>query len=533
MPRAAVMMEDITYIVAFKRSPCGSDQAMLPVIPRYPRRIPEREFYPLAYHYMYLSRAMEERFIELFKKGHVKGTVIISMGGEATTVGMAMPFRPGQDVASIMHRDMASHIIFGMSPRALMCQYMANAQSPTHGREGNVHHGDAAARRFPMISHIGNMLAPCVGGTWAARRNGEDIYGIAVIGDGGTSTGDFHESINLASVRKAPVLFMIENNHLAYSTPTELQFNCERLSDRAAGYGIQGVTIDGTDVWGVYQAVLTALDTMKETSLPYIIESDCLRLKGHAVYDNAEYVTGEQLAEWQKRDPLPKARQKLAEVGGFTEERIVELEKGIEKEVDSQLRDALGVSRPNPAEPPWNVYAPADTRTVDAYQATKVKNGAAVTRALDYVLSRHPEAVLLGQDIGRYGSAFKTCKGLFEKFGADRVIDMPICESASVGFMLGASQTGCRPIMEFQFADFGTEAVTQLGLNSATWYFRAGRPAPMLLRFPCGAGITLGAFHSGEFEGLWSRFPGLKILYPATAQETFEALVAGFYDPNP
>jgi 2-oxoisovalerate dehydrogenase E1 component len=136
-------------------------------------------------------------------------------------------------------------------------------------------------------------------------------------------------------------------------------------------------------------------------------------------------------------------------------------------------------------------------------------------------------------DVGAYGSAFKTCKGLVERYGADRVIDMPIAESAIMGFALGASQTGAEPIIEFQFADFSTEAVTQLGLNASTWYFRTACPAPMLVRLPCGGGMTMGAFHSGEFEGLWSRFPGLKLLYPATPQETYEALLAAFYDPNP
>ncbi len=153
--------------------------------------------------------------------------------------------------------------------------------------------------------------------------------------------------------------------------------------------------------------------------------------------------------------------------------------------------------------------------------------------ALDFLLASHHSAYLAGMDVGAYGSAFKTCKGLVDRYGSHRVIDMPLAESGILGFALGSSQTGAAPIVEFQFADFSTEAVTQVGLNAATWHFRTGRPAPLLLRLPCGGGLTMGAFHSGEFEGLWSRFPGLKLLYPATSQETYEALLAGFYDPNP
>ena len=176
---------------------------------------------------------------------------------------------------------------------------------------------------------------------------------------------------------------------------------------------------------------------------------------------------------------------------------------------------------------------PSPRPRLEPFQAKGVKNGDAVNLALDYLLANHPAAFLAGMDVGVYGSAFKTCKGLVERYGAQRVIDMPLAESSIMGFALGASQTGAEPIIEFQFADFSTEAVTQIGLNAGTWYFRTGRAAPMLVRLPCGGGLTVGAFHSGEFEGLWSRFPGLKLLYPATPQETYEALLAGFYDPNP
>lgn len=476
---------------------------------------------------------MEERIIELFREGLVKGTVTISIGNEATSVGMAMPFRPGQDVVSFLQRDFGAHLAAGMTPYSLICQYMANADSPTFGLEGNVHHGDAGLRRFPMISHLGNMLATVVGGVYAARRNGEDVYGLAAIGDGGTSTGDCHESLNFASVRKIPVVFLVENNRYAFSTPTRLQYNCEKLSDRAAGYGVRGVSIDGTDAWEVYSTVINAIDEMRIDHLPWVVECRSVRLKGHAVYDKAEYVSAEERAIIEAQDPLPKARAGLHEISGMDEADIIELERSIDEEIEETIAKATRAARPSPQSLPWKVHAEPVVHRVDPFKARKAKNFNAVTMALDYLLEREPRAFLLGQDIGPYGSAFKTCKGLFEKFGGDRVIDTPICESATTGFGLGASQTGGRPIIEYQFADFSTEAATQLGLNCGTWFYRAHQPAPVLFRLPCGAGVTLGAFHSAEFDGIWSRFPGLKLLYPFTTQETFEALVAGFYDPNP
>ena len=502
-------------------------------VARFPHRLLESEYYTIAYPVMYLARRMDEMLLELFRKGYVKGTVALGTGNEAVAVGMAMPLRPGVDIVALMHRDLAAHLLLGATPYRLFCQYMANAESPTHGAEGNVHHGDAANRRFPMLSHLGKMPSLVVGGVWAARRNGEDVFGLAVLGDGASSTGEFHEALNLASVRKTPVLFLIENNGYSFSTPISLQYNCRWLADRAAAYGIKGRCVDGTDAYAVYSAVCDALQAMHAQPEPTILECLTLRLHGHAAYDKGEYIPQELLEQWRQRDPVPAARRKLQQLCGYTEENIAALEAAIEDQLQAALAAAMPVPRPNPRRYHWNVYAATPPRSVPPFRAERVKNGDAVRLALDYLLQNNPKAFLMGLDVGVYGSAFKTCKGLIEKFGAARVLDMPVCESAQVGFALGASQLGGEPIVEFQFADFSTEAVTQLGLNVGSWFTRTRCAAPLLFRLPCGGGVTLGAFHSGEFEGLWSRFPGLKLLYPATAQETFEALVAGFYDRNP
>ncbi len=284
---------------------------------RWPQRLTPEAFYPVAYSLMLLSRRLEQRLIELFQKGYVKGTVTTSLGNEATSVGMAMPLRPGRDVVSLLHRDLVAHLLLGATPGELVCQYLANAASPTGGREGNVHHGDAAGRRLPMISHLGNMLSPVVGGTWAARRNGERVFGLAVIGDGGTSCGGFHESLNVASVHRVPVLFLVQNNHYAFSTPTSSQYHCGQLSDRAAGYGIAGSTIDGTDPWLVYTSVCDALDAMADEPLPVLLECTTVRLCGHAAYDKGLYVPEKLMEQWRRMDPLGRTRQGLTETCGL------------------------------------------------------------------------------------------------------------------------------------------------------------------------------------------------------------------------
>lgn len=514
-------------------APQAAEASQPPELLRYPQRLTREQFYLAAYPLMLLARRLEERLAELFQKGYVKGTVTLSIGNEGTSVPMAMPLRAGRDVVSLLHRDFGAHLLLGATPKDLLCQYLANAESPTHGLEGNVHHGDAARRRFPMISHLGRMLSLVVGGVWAARQQGEEVFGLAAIGDGGTSTGEFHEAVNLASVRKTPVLFLIENNAWSFSTPTHLQYNCGRLSDRAAAYGIAGQTVDGADAFAVYEAVVAALDVMRLDGMPRLLECLSVRLLGHAAYDKGEYVTDVQRQAAQLRDPLPAARRRLLTLCGLSEMRVAAIERAVEDEVREATRDALATARPAPTSVSAMVYAEADPPRIAPLKLENVKNGAAVRMALERILEDRPAAFLCGLDVGTYGSAFKTCKGLVERFTPQRVLDMPLCESAILGFALGASQTGGEPIVEFQFADFSTEAATQLGLNAATWRFRTGQAAPLLVRLPCGGGLTLGAFHSGEFEGLWSRFPGLKLLYPATPQETYEALLAGFHDPNP
>ena len=457
---------------------------------------------------------------------------------------------------SLLHRDLGAHLLLGATPYQLFCQYLANADSPTHAREGNVHHGDAASRRFPMMSHLGKMLSVVVGGTWAARRNGEQVFGLAVIGDGGTSTGEFHESLNIASVHKVPVLFLIENNHYAFSTPTSVQYNCRRLSDRAVGYGISGRTIDGTDPWTVYSAVCEAIDAMEESSLPVLLECDTLRLCGHAAYDKGLYVPAEVMEQWRKDDPLLRTRRCLAEVCGLAESSIAAIEEAVETEVREAVARALAVGAAKAAAAVartcrggavgWRCrrdgISRGGGRVGPVLPALAAAEAAAGQGSQERRRRQHGSRLSPGEPAdgipGRHGrGSLWFCIQDLQRPGRSlrrhRVIDMPLAESSIMGFALGASQTGAEPIIEFQFADFSTEAVTQLGLNAGTWYFRTGCAAPMLMRLPCGGGLTVGAFHSGEFEGLWSRFPGLKLLYPATPQETYEALLAGFYDPNP
>ena len=327
-----------------------------PELARWPERLSREAFYLVAYPVMLLSRRLEERLLELFQKGYVKGTVTSSMGNEATTMA-ALPLRSGRDVVSLLHRDFGAHLLLGATPYQLICQYMANAESPTHGCEGNVHHGDAARRRFPMISHLGKMLSLVVGGTWAARRAGEEVFGLAVIGDGGTSTGEFHEALNLASVRRVA-------RAVPRSRTTIMRFPRPPAPSIVAGGFPTGRSATGSPAGRSTAPIpgksmrpsTNALDAMREEPAPAILECMTLRLHGHAAYDKGLYVPESLMEQWRAADPLPRARRKLREVCGLSEAEVASIDAAVEAEVHDALAKAMAVAgRSRPAS--WHVYA--------------------------------------------------------------------------------------------------------------------------------------------------------------------------------
>ena len=479
---------------------------------RFPRRMLREEFYAAAYPLMFLARRLDERLLELFQKGYAKGTVTTGFGNEATAIGMALPLRPGRDVVSLLHRDTGSHLLLGASPYQIFCQFMANADSPTHAREGNAHYGDAASRRLPMISHLGKMLSLVVGGTWAARRQGESVFGLAVMGDGGVEhrrvsrvvePGLRPEGAGPLPGRKQRLLIF----H-AHRVPVSL---CAAFG--SCGWLRRGRVDDRRRrcLGGVHLGLRCPGDHAGDV------------VAGHSRVHDGPAVRPRRLR--QGRIHAGRADARVAgprSRAGREAETLRRLRHVRGERCGDRARDRRGVAcsagpgdagqGPDPERSGMRVFAdgapiglaaagtatrtagePAGTRPAPGsgasllpspdgppplppYRAAKVKNGEAVTRALDYVLEHNPRAFLFGLDVGTYGSAFKTCKGLIERHGADRVLDMPLCESALVGFALGASQVGERPILEFQFADFSTEVGSQLGMNASTWYFRTGNP---------------------------------------------------------
>lgn len=264
---------------------------------------------------MKLARAFEDRLVILYKQGKLLGAVYTGTGNEAISVVSASMLEPSDYIAA-MHRDIGAHMARGITPRRLMAHFFGRLEGPTRGKDGNYHFGDMAFNMIGMISHIGAMIPVAGGAALANKLRGNDRVVLTYTGDGGTSTGDFHEGLNFAAVRKLGLILIIENNQFAYSTPTKLQYLCERLADRAHAYGIAGEQVDGNDVVAMAGACRRAVERARAAQGPTLIEAVTMRMRGHAEHDDASYVPSDLIEAWQRRDPIVRfetllRRQKL------------------------------------------------------------------------------------------------------------------------------------------------------------------------------------------------------------------------------
>ena len=309
------------------------------------------------YYIMRLTRAMEERTRTLFLQGRVVGGVYTAQGHEATTGGAAMTLSEGDCIVP-QHRDLGMHLARGGSPRAVMCQWLARGNSPTLGRDGQVHIGDMHAGIVPMISLLGESLPVACGVAMTMKMRHRSTIVLATCGDGATSTGSFHEALNFASVQKLPVVFLIENNGYAYSTPNSQEFAIENLSDRAKAYGIVGETVDGNDVMAVMEAVERAVEQTRSGNGPVLLECKTFRVRGHSEADKADYVPKELHEEWLKKDPITRFEAYLTEQGILTDEEKAKVAARVKAIVDDAVSFAEQSPAPDPATVADYVFAP-------------------------------------------------------------------------------------------------------------------------------------------------------------------------------
>lgn len=314
------------------------------------------------YYYMKLNRMVEERLTNLYRQNQVVGGLYRSLGQEACSVGAAYALEYG-DILTPLIRNLGAVFVRGGRPREIFCQYMARRGGPSGGRDLNTHFGwiREDGSNIAVVSMLGDMIPILTGAVIAERMKGKRTVALTWIGDGGTSTGAFHEGFNFACVQKAPLVVIVENNKWAYSTPTRKQTANPRFVERAAGYGCPGEAIDGNDVLAVYGAVRRAIERARAGLGPTLIEADTMRMRGHAEHDDMKYVPKEMLEEWAQRDPIARYEARLAG-GGASAEELQAVALRLERELAEELRAAEASPFPDPESGLSRVYGDREVR---------------------------------------------------------------------------------------------------------------------------------------------------------------------------
>ncbi|MEO8174604.1 MAG: dehydrogenase E1 component subunit alpha/beta [Sediminibacterium sp.] len=513
-----------------------------------------------VYRNLLLPRVIEEKMLLLLRQGKISKW-FSGIGQEAISVGCTLALQHDEWMMPL-HRNLGVFTSRQMPLHKLFMQWQGNKEGYSKGRERSFHFGSKPHYICGMISHLGPQLAIADGVALAYKLKKENKVSLAFSGDGGTSEGDFHEALNVAAVWDLPVIFVIENNGYGLSTPVNEQYRCESLVDKAKGYGMEGVKIDGNNVLAVHDTIRGVRDYCINNQKPYLIECMTFRMRGHEEASGTKYVPKDLFEEWGRKDPIKNFEQFLISENIITEMQIADIRNEFKSYIDEELKLAGEAEeiKPDAIEEMRDVYAiksgvrslETGVKVIDSaeYQLHPENSGPdsipgirdqtselrlvdAIKGALQQSMQHHPNLILMGQDIAEYGGAFKITEGFVEEFGKERVRNTPLCESAIVGSALGLSLEGYKSVMEMQFADFATVGFNQIVNNLAKIYYRWGQNADVVIRMPTGGGVGAGPFHSQSNEAWFTHVPGLKVVYPSTPHDAKGLLIAAINDPNP
>jgi len=479
-------------------------------------------------------RLIEERMLLALRQGKLSKW-FSGIGQEAISVGATLALDEDEWILPL-HRNLGVFTCRQLPLQKLFAQLLGKASGYSHGRERSFHFGTREHHILGMISHLGPQLCVADGIALAHRLRRQPKVTMVFSGEGGTSQGDFHEALNLASVWDLPVLFVIENNGYALSTPPTQQYRCRSLVDRAQGYGMEGHQIDGNDLLLVHRTVQELTRSMREQPRPVLLECLTFRMRGHEEASGTEYVPEKLTAQWAEKDPVLQFENYLLREKIIDAAQVQSLKKKLNEKISAAFEAALAEGPPLPdsrreTHDVYRGFLPDPIASSSTHQELRYVD--AIAEGMREALKNHPDLVFMGQDVAEYGGVFKISKGLLEEFGAERVRNTPLCESAIVGATLGLSVAGIKSIMEMQFADFASCAFNQIINNLAKSHYRWGQNADVVLRFPSGGSLGAGPFHSQCMESTFAHIPGLKIVYPAFPDEAKGLLLAAVEDPNP
>ncbi len=507
------------------------------------------------YKSLLLPRMIEEKMLVLLRQGKISKW-FSGIGQEAISVGVTLALEEDEWILPL-HRNLGVFTSRHMPLHKLLMQWQGNQSGYSKGRERSFHFGNAQHFICGMISHLGPQLGIADGIALANKLRKENKVVVVFTGEGGTSEGDFHEALNVAAVWDLPVIFIIENNGYALSTPVHEQYRCEALVEKARGYGIDGVKIDGNNLLGIYDTIKGVRQYCIENQKPYLIECATFRMRGHEEASGTKYVPPYLFEVWEMKDPIKNFEQFLYSKQVLTKESVDAIHQDLKEYIDVEC--SIGFN----AKP---MYVDTGREVLDVYAEKKSEVGSqksedsamqsssvyfsqppkqqsdtvshhrfidAIKQGLHQSMQQHTDLILMGQDIAEYGGVFKITEGFVEEFGKERVRNTPLCESAILGASLGLSLQGFRSMIEMQFADFVTMGFNQIVNNLAKMHYRWGQPANVVIRMPTGAGVGAGPFHSQSNEAWFVHTPGLKVVYPSTPADAKGLLIAAINDPNP
>ncbi len=479
-------------------------------------------------------RMVEDKMLKLLRQGRI-GKWFSGIGQEAIAVGSTLAMQSEEYILP-MHRNLGVFTSRDIPLKKLMAQWQGKITGFTKGRDRSFHFGTQDYKIIGMISHLGPQMALADGIALADVLANKQHATLVYTGEGATSEGDFHEAVNVAAVWNLPVIFLIENNGYGLSTPKSEQFRCKNLVDKAIGYGVEGIQIDGNNILEVYNTINQLAKEIRKDPRPVLVECLTFRMRGHEEASGTKYVPQELFDEWEKKDPLSNYETYLIEQGILTSDAVIDIKIQIKRDIELEVEEAFNEAEPeaNASQEETDMYYPYQQEVIQPNQTSTDKRYLdAITDGLDLAMQKYPNLVLMGQDIADYGGAFKITDGFTAKYGKGRVRNTPICESAIVGAGLGLSINGYKAVVEMQFADFVTVGFNQIVNNLAKTHYRWGEKADVVVRMPTGAGTGAGPFHSQSNEAWFTKTPGLKIVYPAFPEDAKGLLLAAIEDPNP